>query len=100
MNSHSGEDPELIPIERVELRNYVRMTVLDAPGMLGRITSFFGLRHISISSIHQPDAKMGHPVPVVLVTHKTPDRVVSDALRDLEQAKLLLRPPTRIRIDE
>ena len=43
---------------------------------------------------------MGHPVPVVLVTHKTPDRVVSEALRDLEQAKLLLRPPTRIRIDE
>ena len=100
MNSHSGEEPELVPIERVELRNYVRMTVLDAPGMLGRITSFFGLRHISISSIHQPEAKMGHPVPVVLVTHKTPDRVVSEALRDLEQAKLLLRPPTRIRIDE
>lgn len=100
MNSHSAEPPELIPIEKVELRNYVRMTVLDAPGVLGRITSFFGLRHISISSIHQPEAKMGHPVPVVLVTHRTPDKVVSDALRDLEQAKLLLRPPTRIRIDE
>ena len=89
-----------MPIEKVELRNYIRMTVLDQPGVLGRITSFLGLRHISISSIHQPEAKMGHPVPVVLVTHKTPDRVVSDAIRDLVNAKLLLKPPTRIRIDE
>jgi homoserine dehydrogenase len=100
MNSHGGKAAELLPMAKVELRNYIRMTVLDAPGVLGRITSFFGLRHISISSIHQPEAKMGHPVPVVLVTHVTPDRVVTDALRDLEQAKLLLKPPTRIRIDE
>jgi homoserine dehydrogenase len=100
MNCHGGREPDLLPMEKVELRNYIRMIVLDAPGVLGRITSFFGLRHISISSIHQPEAKMGHPVPVVLVTHVTPDRVVTDALRDLEQAKLLLKPPTRIRIDE
>ncbi|HVR73204.1 MAG TPA: homoserine dehydrogenase [Planctomycetota bacterium] len=92
--------PELVPIEKVELRNYIRMTVLDVPGVLGRITSFLGLRHISISSIHQPDAKIGQPVPVVLVTHKTADRVVTDALRDLEKANLLLKPATRIRIEE
>ncbi|MBI4605769.1 MAG: homoserine dehydrogenase [Planctomycetes bacterium] len=99
-NSHAGTLPEIIPTEKVELRHYVRMAVLDVPGVLGRITSFFGLRHISISSIHQPEAHMGHPVPIVLVTHKTQDKVVTDALRDLENAKLLLRAPTRIRIEE
>jgi homoserine dehydrogenase len=99
-NSVGGAPPELIPIAKVELRNYIRMTVLDVPGVLGRITSFFGMRHISISSIHQPEARMNQPVPVVLVTHKTQDRVVTDALRDLENAKLLVRPPTRIRIEE
>jgi homoserine dehydrogenase len=76
------------------------MSVLDVPGVLGRITSFFGMRHISISSIHQPEARMNQPVPVVLVTHKTPDRIVTEALRDLANAKLLLKPPTRIRIEE
>jgi homoserine dehydrogenase len=100
LNSRGAEPPELVPIDKVELRNYIRMTVLDQPGVLGRITSFLGLRHISISSLHQPEAKMGHPVPVVLVTHKTPDRVVSEVIRDLVNAKLLLKPPTRIRIDE
>jgi homoserine dehydrogenase len=100
MNAHAGTPPEITPIEKIELRSYIRMTVLDQPGVLGRITSFFGLRHISISSIHQPQARMGHPVAVVLVTHVTPDRVVSEALRDLERAKLLHEPPIRIRIDE
>jgi homoserine dehydrogenase len=100
LNSHSEPLPELVPIERIELRHYIRMTVLDVPGILGRITSFFGLRHISISSIHQPEARMGQPVPIVVVTHRTQDKIVTDALRDLEAAKLLLTPPTRIRIDD
>ncbi len=99
-NAHGADLPELVSIESVELRNYIRMTVLDVPGVLGRITSFFGMRHISISSIHQPEARMNHPVPVVLVTHRTPDHVVTEALRDLESAKLLLKAPTRIRIEE
>jgi hypothetical protein len=58
------------------------------------------MRQISISSIHQPEAKIGYPVPVVLVTHKSPDQVVSDAVRDLEKVNLLLGPATRIRIED
>lgn len=99
-NSHGGPVPELVSIDRVELRHYIRMTVLDVPGVLGRITSFFGMRHISISSIHQPEARMNQPVPVVVVTHRTADRVITEALRDLEAAKLLTQAPTRIRIEE
>lgn len=92
--------PERVDIDHVELRNYIRMTVLDAPGILGRITSFLGMRNISIASIHQPEAKIGYPVPVVVITHKTGDRVISDALRDLEKAQLLKEPAVRIRIEE
>ncbi len=99
-NAHMGVTPALVPIERIELRNYIRMTVLDVPGVLGRITSFFGMRHISISSIHQPAARVNQPVPVVLLTHKTSEHVVTEALRDLETARLLTRAPTRIRIEE
>jgi homoserine dehydrogenase len=99
-NSHGLSPPEIVPIEKVELRNYIRVSVLDVPGVLGRITSLFGMRQISISSIHQPEAKIGFPVPVVLVTHRTPDRVVSDALRDLERVNILRGPATRIRIED
>lgn len=95
-----GNRPEVISIDKVELRHYIRMTVLDLPGVLGKITSHFGLRKISISSIHQPDARVGSPVPIVLVTHRAADHVVSGVLRDIEEAKLLVEAPTRIRIEE
>ncbi|MBN1441125.1 MAG: homoserine dehydrogenase [Planctomycetes bacterium] len=100
----NGEEPQesvqLVPIENVSLRNYIRTIVLDVPGVLGRITSHFGMRGISIASIRQPEAKVGQPVPVVLVTHKAPDKVVTDSLCELERVGLLLEPPTRIRIEE
>lgn len=94
-----AELPPLVPIEDVELRHYLRLTILDAPGMLGQITTLFGARGISIASIHQPDSEKGRPVPVVLLTHKVPDRVVSQALADLSSAGLLEEPASRIRIE-
>ena len=99
-NGHGLPTPTLVPIDSVELRHYIRVSVLDVPGVLGRITSLFGLRQISISSIHQSEARIGYPVPIVLVTHKTVDRVINDALRDLERVQLLRGPATRIRIED
>lgn len=90
----------MVPIDRVLLRHYIRLTVRAVSGALGRITSFLGMRGISIASIHQPDAKMGQPVPVVLVTHKSRDGEVTRALRELEKVGLLLKPPTVIRIED
>ncbi len=95
-----GQPPQRVPMDEVELRNYIRMTVQDNPGILGRITSFLGMRNISIASIRQPEAKIGFPVPVVVITHKTRDRVIRDALSDLEKARLLAAPAVRIRIEE
>jgi homoserine dehydrogenase len=95
-----NDSPNLVPIERVVSRHYIRLMVLDVPGVLGRITSLFGMRQISISSIHQTEAKMGKVVPVVFMTHAAADEVVSKALKDLEDAELLQQPATRIRIED
>jgi homoserine dehydrogenase len=100
MNCHAEDTVSLVPVANVRLRNYIRMTVLDMPGVLGRITSFLGMKGISISSLHQPEAKHGQPVPVVLVTHRTADQVVTDAFAELQRVGLLLGTPTRIRIEE
>lgn len=96
----NGSSVELTPIADVALRNYIRLTVKDTPGVLGRITSHFGMKGISISSIRQPDAKSGQPVPVVMVTHRAKDSVISDATDKLREVGLLLSPPTRIRIED
>ncbi|MBI4582907.1 MAG: homoserine dehydrogenase [Planctomycetes bacterium] len=99
-NPHGLEPPSIAPMGDVHLRHYVRLKVLDFPGVLGRITSFFGMRGISIASIQQPEAKMGMPVPIVLLTHVSPDRVVTETLRDIENAKLVQGTITRIRLED
>ena len=96
----AGDALRWVETADVELRHYIRVSVRDVPGVLGRITSLFGMRQISISSIHQSKARIGYPVDIVLVTHKTPDRVVDQALRDLQNANLLQAPATRIRIED
>lgn len=101
MNSLNGLPPEIVPIDKVAVRNYIRVTVLDLPGVLGRVTSFLGMKGISIQSMRQPEAKHGQPVPVVLVTHAVEDGVVSRALDELrERTDLLNGPTTRIRIED
>lgn len=101
MNSANGEAPRIVSIGEVAVRNYIRVTVLDLPGVLGRVTSFLGMKGISIQSMQQPEAKHGQPVPVVFVTHKVKDSVVSSALAELrERTDLLNGPTTRIRIED
>ncbi len=93
-------DVARVRIEDVILRHYIRMTVLDVPGVLGQITSLFGAKGISISSLLQPDAKAGRPVPVVVVTHEAVDSVVTETLSELEKVGLVQAPPIRIRIED
>ena len=100
-SSADGQSPELVPIDVVPLRNYLRMEMLDLPGVLGRVTSYLGMRGISIQSLQQPEAKHGKPVPVVLVTHQVPDSTLSRVLSDLhEKTELLHGPTTRLRIED
>ena len=101
MNSVNGLSPPMVSIDDVSVRNYIRLTVRDLPGVLGRVTSFLGMKGISIQSMQQPEAKHGQPVPVVFVTHEVKDSVVSSALEELlERTDLLNGPSTRIRIED
>lgn len=95
-----GEPVRFVRMADLSLRHYIRLTVLDHPGVLGRITSHLGSMGISIASIRQPDARVDEPVPVVIVTHHVRDSVLSDALRALEAEGLLVAAPVRIRIED
>ena len=97
----NGNSPVFATIDEIALRNYVRMTVIDLPGVMGRVTSFLGMRGISISSMQQPEAKHGQPISIVFVTHQVGDRVLTSALDELaEKTSLIHGPTTRIRIED
>ncbi len=99
-NPHGLNVPELVPVGDVELPHYIRLEVKDNPGVLGRITSFFGMHNISIRSINQPEAQMGHTVPVIIITHTCKDKILTDGLEELKKAGLVEQGFTHIRIQE
>ncbi|AWM41792.1 Homoserine dehydrogenase [Gemmata obscuriglobus] len=59
------------PPERVRSRFYLRLQVVDRPGVLADVTRILADEEISISSLvqHEAEEEGGGPVPLVVVTH-------------------------------
>jgi homoserine dehydrogenase len=69
--SREGKGYTVEPAERVKSRFYLRLLVVDQPGVLADITRILADERISISSLVQHEAEEGGsgPVPLVIVTH-------------------------------
>ncbi|MBF0309954.1 MAG: homoserine dehydrogenase [Magnetococcales bacterium] len=88
------------PVEALQGRYYIRMTVEDVPGVLADVTTILKSNRVSISAIHQtPNAKVA-AVPLVMVTHQTEERQVQQCLRQFRLLESLREGPFMIRIEE
>jgi len=82
-------------------RYYLRMSLPDKPGVLGRICAVLGRNGISIASVRQTDGvKTGRHVPVVFVTHSAKEGSVDAALRQIDAMKMVGSRTIRIRIED
>jgi homoserine dehydrogenase len=81
----SDEPPTLQSIESIESRYYLRALTQDKPGVLSRITGILGKHSVSIASVHQDedDSARGKTVSIVLVTHKSSEKNVRAAVRQI-----------------
>jgi homoserine dehydrogenase len=61
-----------VPIEQVSCGYYLRLSVVDAPGVLAQVASVLGSHQIGISSVIQPEGHEGDAVPLVLIIHDAP----------------------------
>lgn len=59
---------------------YVRMKVLDRPGVLAAIASVFGNQEVSLASVIQKRT-IGHIAEIVWVTHDVLEKNIQDALK-------------------
>jgi homoserine dehydrogenase len=57
------------PHAETSTRFYLRLTVLDRPGVIAKISALLSKGGISISSIVQPEGHEGESVPLILMTH-------------------------------
>lgn len=70
---------EVLPMEEVKTRRYIRMKVKDRPGVLGSIATIFGTEGVSLSSVRQ-EATDGDVAEIVWVTHENEEKLLNSAL--------------------
>lgn len=77
---------------------YVRMMVLDRPGVLADITAALRDHRISMESVLQTGRDPGEPVPLVMTLHATREANVTAALDQISNSDDVVEPPHLIRI--
>jgi homoserine dehydrogenase len=89
----------VLPIGEVVSRYYVRLSVLDRPGVIARISAILGAAKIGISSIVQPESHEGESVPLILMIHDAPNAAMQKALAKIGKLPVVKAPPVMIRVE-
>ncbi len=78
---------------------YLRMGVLDKPGVLADITSFFKRKKISISSMFQLENKISGYVQLIFVTHSVLEKQLVLTIKKIEKIDKVKTKINFIRIE-
>ncbi len=94
-------DTPILPIGAVETAYYLRMRVLDKPGVLARITRILADSGISIDAMVQKEPGEGEKrVDIVMLTHRAIEKNVNAAMARIEKLPTVVGTVTRIRLEE
>lgn len=86
-------------IDATQSKYYLRLQVMDRPGVFAKIAALLGRAQIGISSIIQPEGHVGATVPVILMLHEAPCAAVTRALTQIGRLKEVCQPPRMIRVE-
>jgi homoserine dehydrogenase len=87
-------------MDDIETEFYIRLMVIDRPGVLSKITGILGKYAISIASVTQKAVSKNTAVPLVMLTHSAKERAVRLALKKIGQLREVKARPVAIRMEE
>ena len=93
------EESEVLPLDAVVCRYYVRLDVVDRPGTLARIAAILAKARIGISSVIQPEGHEGESVPLILMIHDASNAAMSKALGQIARLPVVKGRPVMIRVE-
>jgi len=88
------------PMERHRGPYFVRLVVVDRPGVLAEIAGVLRDERVSIESLLQRSRSPDEPVPVIMITHEAEEAAMMRALEAFAGLESVLEPPTMIRIED
>ncbi len=86
-------------IDDVVSRYYLRLSVMDRPGVLAQIANILGRARIGISSVIQPEGHEGAVVPLILMIHDARDAALRAALKQITRLSIVKEKPIMIRVE-
>jgi homoserine dehydrogenase len=87
------------PMERHRGAYYVRLMVVDRPGVIADVAGALRDEQVSMEAMIQRGRSPGEAVPVVLTTHETEEAAMRRALSRIDGLSTVLEPPRMIRIE-
>jgi homoserine dehydrogenase len=88
-----------VPIAAHHGAYFLRLMVVDQPGVLADVTAILRDHGISLESMLQHGRKPGEAVPIVLVTHETNEAAIGRAIARIAILESVLEEPALIRIE-
>jgi homoserine dehydrogenase len=91
----------ILPMGEVETAYYLRLRVLDRPGVLADITRILADLHISIEAMVQKEPEKGEDkVDIIMITHLTVEKNVDAAIKKIEGLPVVVGAVVRIRLEQ
>jgi homoserine dehydrogenase len=88
------------PMARHRGAYYIRLMVLDRPGVFADIAAALRDEQVSMEAILQRGRSPGGTVPVVMTVHETEEAAMRRALARIDVLDAVVEPPCVIRIEE
>jgi homoserine dehydrogenase len=90
----------LRPAGDANVRCYLRLTLLDKPGMFGQVGALLGKHSISIASVLQKENCRGRHVPIIIITHHAQENAFREAIKELDSMPGVGAKAVCIRIED
>ncbi|MBR5025424.1 MAG: ACT domain-containing protein, partial [Victivallales bacterium] len=81
-------------------RYYVRLQVMDKPGVLAKVSGILAKYDISIASVTQKENSSSSSVAMVILTHKAQDAALKSALAEIAVLDECSETPVVFRIED
>ena len=93
-------DAPVMDVSEIETSYYLRMRVVDKPGVLARVTRILADSRISIDAMVQKEPGEGESrVDIVMLTHLALEKNVDRAMRRIERLPTVVGKVTRLRLE-
>jgi homoserine dehydrogenase len=89
----------VVPLAEITSRYYLRLSVVDKPGVLAKISAILASAKIGISSVIQPEGHEGESVPLILMIHDATNAAMQKALTKIAKLPAVKGKPVMFRVE-